>query len=171
MMHPFRCELCGETYVGAHPAERCPFCGAAGKYLLPAAEWMKYGKVEMCKQSYEDCQKALDLEMSNYVYYKCATAKAESQVSETIFKRFMKQELEHAETFAKAMGVELPPEPQASCADNDVENIAESNVHESIAVKFYIEAGRRAPEPRIQQIFRAFAEVENEHLVTLNMYK
>ena len=61
MMHPFRCELCGETYVGGYPAERCPFCGAAGKYLMPAAEWMKYGKIEMCKQSYEDCQKALDL--------------------------------------------------------------------------------------------------------------
>jgi len=171
MMNPYRCEICGETYVGSVPAERCPFCGVAGKYLMPAAEWMKWGKIEMCEQSYKDCQEALELEMSNYAYYKCATDKAEGQVTETIFKRFMKQELEHAETFAKAMGIELPVMPVVDCPADDVTNMEESNKHENMAIKFYIESARRAPEPRIRQIFRAFAEVENEHLVTLNLYK
>lgn len=171
MMNPFRCEICGETYVGSVAAERCPFCGALGKYLMPAAEWLKWGKVEMCQQSYDDCQKALDLEMNNYAYYKCAVAKAQSQVTETIFKRFMKQELEHAEVFAKVMGIDLPSEPKATCADDDVTNMEESNKHENMAIRFYIEAARRAPEFRVQQIFRTLAEVENEHLVTLNMYK
>lgn len=171
MLHPYRCEICGETYVGSSPAERCPFCGVAGKNLLPAAEWKKWGKVPMCEQSYQDCLKALELEMSNYVYYKCATAKAGSQVIETIFKRFMKQELEHVEVFAKAMGIELPAEPQVTCANDDVTNMEESNKHESAAIKFYIEAARRAPEFRIEQIFRAIAEIENEHLITLNLYK
>lgn len=171
MMHPFRCELCGETYMGSEPAERCPFCGAQGKYLLPAAEWFKYGKIEMCPQSYDDCQEALELELANYAYYKCAAERAESQVTETIFKRFMKQELEHAETFAKAMGIPLPKIPNIKCAEDDVTNMQESHEHEDKAIKFYIQAARRAPEPRIQQIFRTFAEVENEHLVTLNLYK
>ncbi|MFZ5753579.1 MAG: rubredoxin-like domain-containing protein [Bacillota bacterium] len=171
MMHPFRCEICGETYLGSSPPERCPFCGAAGKLVLPAAEWMNYGKIEMCQQSYEDCQKALELELNNYAYYKCAVARAQSQVTETIFKRLMKHELEHAEVFAKAMGIELPSAPDVTCAGDDVTNMAESNKHETMAIKFYIEAARRAPEPRIQQIFRAIAEVENEHLVTTNMYK
>lgn len=171
MMHPFRCELCGETYVGSYAPERCPFCGVAGKNVLPAAEWMNYGKIEMSKQSFEDCQKALDLEMNNYAYYKCATANAETQVTQTIFKRFMKQELEHAEVFAKAMGIELPKEPQVACAKDDAVNIEESNKHEQKAIKFYIEAAQRATEPRVQQIFRAFAEVESEHLVSLNNYK
>lgn len=171
MLHPFRCEICGETYVGSQPAERCPFCGAAGKNLLPAAEWKRWGKIEMCEQSYQDCLKALDLEMSNYAYYKCAAAKAQSQVTETIFKRFMKQELEHAEVFVKAMGIDLPAEPKVECADNDPANMEESNKHESMAIRFYIEAAGRAPEFRIQQIFRAIAEVENEHLITLNLYK
>lgn len=171
MMHPFRCELCGETYVGSYPPERCPFCGVTGKNVLSAAEWMNYGKIQMCEKSYEDCQKALELEVSNYAYYKCATAKAETQVTQTIFKRFMKQELEHAEVFAKAMGIDLPQEPQVSCASDDVTNMEESNKHEQKAIKFYIEAAQRAPEPRIQHIFRAFAEVESEHLVSLNNYK
>lgn len=171
MLHPYRCEICGETYVGSHPAERCPFCGAAGKHLLPAAEWKRWGKIEMSEQSYQDCQKALELEMNNYAYYKCAMNKAKSQVIETIFKRFMKQEMEHAETFAKAMGIDLPAEPQVACSDDDSTNMLESNKHESIAIQFYIEAAQRAPELRIEQIFRAIAEVENEHLVTLNLYR
>jgi hypothetical protein len=171
MMHPFRCEICGETYLGANPPERCPFCGAAGKLVLPAAEWMNYGKVEMCQQSYADCKKALELELNNYAYYKCAAASAQSQVTETIFKRLMKQELEHAEVFAKAMGIPLPADPVVECAGDDATNMEESNKHETMAIKFYIEAARRAPEPRIQQIFRAIAEVENEHLVTTNMYR
>lgn len=171
MMHPYRCEICGETYVGSCPAERCPFCGVIGENLLPAALWLRHEKVPMCKQSYEDCQKALELEMNNYAYYKCAAKKAENQINETIFKRFMKQELEHAEVFAKAMGIPLPPEPEVSCNDSDLINMEESNKHEKMAINFYIEAAKRAPEPRIQQIFRVLAEVENEHLVTLNMYK
>lgn len=171
MLHPFRCEICGETYVGGYPAERCPFCGAAGKNLLPAAEWINYGKIEMCEQSSEDCKKALELEMTNYAYYKCATAKAQTQVTQTIFKRFMKQEMEHAEVFAKALGIDLPQEPGVPCANDDVTNMEESNKHEQIAIKFYIEAANRAPEKRIQQIFRSIAEVENEHLITLNLYK
>lgn len=171
MMHPFRCEICGETYLGSNPPERCPFCGVAGKLVLPAAEWMNYGKIEMCQQSYEDCQKALELEINNYAYYKCAVAKAKSQVAETIFKRLMKQELEHAEVFAKAMGIPLPETPTVDCFNDDAANMEESNKHEKMAINFYIEAARRAPEPRIQQIFRAIAEVENEHLVTTNMYK
>jgi len=63
MMNPYRCEICGETYLGLNPPERCPFCGSAGKLVLPAAEWLNYGKVEMCKQSYKDCKKALMLEL------------------------------------------------------------------------------------------------------------
>ncbi len=171
MLHPFRCEICGETYVGSYAPERCPFCGVIGKNVLPAAEWMDYRKIDMSKQSYADCQKALELEMANYAYYKCATAKAQTQITQTIFKRFMKQELEHAEVFAKAMGIDLPDEPKVTCADDDFTNMEESNKHEQEAIKFYIEAARRAPEPRIQNIFRTFAEVENEHLVSLNLYK
>lgn len=170
MMHPYRCEICGDTFLGQNPPERCPFCGSAGKNVLPAAEWRNYGKVEMCQQSYEDCQKALNLELANAAYYKCSLSKAQNQITEAIFDRLMEQELEHAEVFARAMGIDLPGEMKRKCHDEDAKNMALSNKHETTAIKFYTEAMNRAPEPRIQQIFRAIAEVENEHLIITNIY-
>ena len=171
MMNPYRCEICGEPYLGPNPPERCPFCGSAGKLVLPAAEWLNYGKVEMCEQSYQDCKKALELELDNYAYYKCSVSKADNQVTEAIFKRLAEQELEHAEVFAEAMGIPLPEVPECKCCSkDDSNNYVKSNKHESRAINFYIEAANRAPEPRIKQIFRAISEVENQHLILTNMY-
>lgn len=170
MMNPYRCEICGETTLTANPPQRCPYCGSAGKRVVPAAEWIEYGKVNMCEQSYKDCRKALELEIDNYFYYKCSAKKAENQVTEAIFKRLMKQEYEHAEVFSDAMGIEFPEVLIERCADSDYINMKQSNKHEARAVDFYTRVATRAPEPRIKEIFRAIAEVEEEHLIITNMY-
>lgn len=169
-MHPYRCEICGETTLMSNPPQRCPFCGSNQIRVLPAAEWIDYGEVDMSEQSYEDCKKALDLELKNYAFYKCAAANADNQVTQAIFNRLMKQELEHAEVFAEAMGIPLPEAPESDCSSVDFKNMRLSNKHETRAIKFYTEVMNRATEPRIQQIFRAIAEVENEHLIVTNMY-
>ncbi|GAA0180159.1 hypothetical protein SH2C18_29020 [Clostridium sediminicola] len=170
MMNPYRCEICGETSLMDNPPQRCPFCGAIRKRVVPAAEWIEYGKVNMSEQSYKDCQKALELEIANYLYYKCSAANAENQVTEAIFNRLMKQEFEHAEVFADAMGISFNKALKQCCADNDFKNLKESNKHEVKAVEFYTEVATRAPEPRIKEIFRAIAEVEQQHLIITNMY-
>ena len=171
MMNPYRCEICGETYLGLNPPERCPFCGSAGKMVLPAAEWLNYGKVEMCKQSYKDCKKALKLELDAYAFYKCSASKSDNQVTEAIFQRLMDQELEHAEVFAKAMGIPLPEVPECQCCSSkDYCNYVKANKDESGAISFYTKVANRSPEPRIQQIFRAISDVENQHLILTNMY-
>lgn len=169
-MHPYRCAICGETSFMSSAPERCPFCGSAKKYVIPAAEWIDYGKVDMCRQSYKDCLKALELELNNYAYYKCSADNAENQVTEAIFKRLMKQEFEHAEVFSDALGIELTEEKIRKCCHSDYKNMKNSNAHESKAITFYTEVANRAPEPRIRQIFRAIAEVENAHLIITNMY-
>ncbi len=169
-MNPYRCQICGETSLVSTPPERCPYCGSAGKRVLPAAEWIDYGEVEMSHQSFLDCLYAIELELDNYYYYKCAAAKAENQVTEAIFKRLMKQEFEHAEVFSEAIGIELPKIFTEECADSDFINMKESNKHEVRAVKFYTDVANRAPEPRIREIFRAIAEVEEEHLMMTNVY-
>ncbi|HEX3032994.1 MAG TPA: ferritin family protein [Bacillota bacterium] len=137
---------------------------------MPAAEWLSVGQVKMCRQSYEDCQKALELELNNAAYYKCSLGNAGNQITEAMFDRLMEQELEHAEIFATALGVETPALVTRKCHEDDGKNLRLSNRHEAIAIKFYTEAANRAPEPRIVQIFRALAEVENQHLVLTNTY-
>lgn len=170
MMNPYRCQICGETSLMSAPPERCPFCGAAGKRVVPAAEWIEYGKVEMSEQSCKDCYKALDLELSNHCYYKCSAENAGNQVTEAIFCRLMEQEEEHAEVFAEALGISFPEIFAKKCANDDFTNMIESNKHEVRAVDFYTEVANRAEEPRIKEIFQALAEVEQEHLIITNMY-
>ncbi|MFZ3172091.1 MAG: ferritin family protein [Carboxydocellales bacterium] len=169
-MHPYRCEICGETFLGANPPDRCPFCGSAMKLIVPAAEWRNFGKIAMCEQSLEDCQKALMLEINNAAYYKCAAAKAQNQITEAIYTRLMKHEMEHAEVLATVMGKEAPELPNRSCYDEDAKNMIVSSKHESTAISFYTQVMNRAPEPRLQQIFRALAEVETQHLILANIY-
>lgn len=170
MMNPYRCAICGETSLVSSAPERCPFCGSEKKHLLAAAEWLEHGKVKMCRQSYRDCLKALGLEINNYAYYKCSAEKAENQVTQAIFNRLMKQEWEHAEVFADALGIEIPEERIRECCNSDFENMKNSNAHEAVAITFYTEVANRAPEPRIKEIFRAISEVENEHLILTNTY-
>lgn len=172
MLDPYRCQICGETYLGESPPGRCPFCGAHGRWMVRAAEWIRYGKVDMCEQSQKDCLDALQLETGNAAFYKCAQKNAETQVTEAIFKRLQKQELEHAELIAEMAGLPEPALPEENCAgNNDMENLAQAHGREQRAVRFYLQVAERAPEKRVQEVFRALAEVEMEHLKISNVYR
>jgi len=172
MMHPFRCQICGESYLGGYPPERCPFCGAHGRWMVGAAEWIRSGKTEMCEQSKQDCLAAMQLEVGNAAFYKCAQNNAQTQITESIFKRLHKQELEHAELLAEMVGVPEAALPAESCAgDNDAQNLTEAHAREQRAIIFYLQAADRAPEKRVQEVFRALAEIEAEHLKISNVYR
>ena len=47
MFNAYRCEICGETYIGSEKPANCPFCGAHKPYLkeLDEFELLKPGKV------------------------------------------------------------------------------------------------------------------------------
>lgn len=172
MFSPYRCQICGETYLGSAAPDRCPFCGAHGRWMMGAAEWVKTGKVEMCEQSLQDCLKAIELEVNNAAFYKCAQKNAETQVTEAIFKRLHKQELEHAELLAEMAGVADPGLPEVTCAgNNDAQNLADAHAREQRAIRFYLQVADRAPEKRVQDVFRALADIEAEHLKISNIYR
>lgn len=172
MFNPYRCQICGETYLGSAAPDRCPFCGAHGRWMVGAAEWAKTGKIELCQQSYDDCLQAIDLEVNNAAFYKCAQQNAQTQVTEGIFKRLHKQEMEHAELLAEMAGVEEPALPAASCAANDdAQNLADAHAREQRAIQLYLQFADRAPEKRVQDVFRALADIEAEHLKISNIYR
>ena len=171
MFKAYRCQICGESYLGEMTPDRCPFCGAHERYLMTAAEWMDYGAIELSEQSREDCERALELEMNNMAFYKCAAAVTENQVMQSFFKRLSKQEGEHAELIAEMMGVDEPEAPDVECSDDDYENMKEAHRRETRAIKFYQQVARRAPELRVQQVFSALTDVENEHLMISGVFK
>jgi len=173
-MHPFRCQVCGETYLGNTPPDRCPYCGASGSELKKAALWYDRGKIDMSEQSYRNCAKALELELNNTAFYKCAAANASNHISQGIFKRLAKQELEHAELLAKAMGIELPQHSSGECLGTDNENFTKAHLHEDMAINFYLQSAAEAAknnEEHVAYIFRHLSEIESEHLILTNIYK
>lgn len=173
-MRPYRCQVCGETYLGEHPPDRCPFCGAAGSEMKKAALWYDRGKVDMSQQSRDNLTKALGLEIRNVAFYKCASDNAGTHITKAIFKRLSKQEMEHAELICKALGIEIPAVEQTQCKVNDAENFVEAHQYEDEAIKFYLQAAQEAitsKEPEVAYMFRALAEIESEHLILSNSYK
>lgn len=170
-VHPYRCQICGESYLGPTAPERCPFCGAGGHHLVSAAEWIDHGKQELSGQSVADVRRAVELELNNAAFYTCCRYKAQSQITEAIFARLAKQEAEHAELLSEMLGAEMGGKPEVGCSDVDEDNFAEAHKREKRASTFYLQVAGRAPERRIKEVFYALAEIETEHLKISNLYR
>lgn len=170
-MKPYRCQICGETYLGREAADRCPYCGAPGHKLVSPAEYMEYGVIDISEESRQACLKAIELEVNNTAYYKKCASAAENQISKAIFKRLAKHEDEHAELLADMLGIEEEDLPEVSIPGNDRERFEEAHRHEKKAIDFYLELARNAPEPRVKEVFSALSDIELEHLNMSNIYK
>jgi len=168
---PWRCQICGETYLGSEAPDRCPYCGAEGENVKSAAYYLEYGEVEMSEQSRKDCLEALRLELNNEKFYEKCAEEAENQISRAIFKRLGKQEGEHAEVFEDMLGEEIELKEEVQIPDNDYDRFTEAHEHEKMAIDFYLKVARRAPEKRVKDVFRAISDVENEHLIMSNTFK
>jgi len=170
-MRPFRCLICGETYIGRQAPDRCPFCGVEGRFLVDAAEYVAYDGTQMCERSQEHVRQAMKVEASNVAFYQCAAGKAKSEVIRALFKRIGKHELEHLELLAKHLGVEPPKAEPEECSDDQVDNMAKAHAREDRAVKMYMGFASEAPEARLKQVFSAIAGIEQEHYNLFNTFR
>jgi rubrerythrin len=166
-MRVYRCLICGDAYVGYEKPTNCPFCGAHEEYLVEAAKWEDRNKgVSLTEISKKNLEKALELEMSNSAFYRCAAENATDIVVQAMFKALAKIEAEHASTICKVLGIPKPDisKVQVHCSKNDIENLKESTERETRASNFYAKAGEEATEPRVKELFMALVEIEKDHL-------
>ena len=170
-MRPFRCLICGETYIGRYAPDRCPFCGVEGRYLADAAEYVSHDGMEMCEKSREHVQKAMEVEKSNVAYYTSCARKAKSEVVRALFKRISKHEFEHLQLLSKHLGAQAPSIGSEDAAEEDAENMKKAHDREDRAVKMYMGFALEAPEPRMKEVFRAIAGIEQEHYKLFNTYR
>ena len=47
MVKLWRCEICGDPYIGTAPPNRCPFCGAYENFIVEAREFQETFDVEL----------------------------------------------------------------------------------------------------------------------------
>ena len=161
------CKICGEAYIGEEAPSRCPFCGAYKKYFVESTKYDDTGAwdVELNEKDKANAEKALEVEISNNIFYKCASGKVPELDGQKLFKILAKVEGEHAAVWKKILKLDKVDFPKYDkCAAEYNPNLEESHSREDRAIKFYGQAAAEAKNSRVKEIFKAFVEVETDHL-------
>ncbi|TXT55457.1 MAG: Rubrerythrin [Promethearchaeota archaeon] len=162
----FVCEICGEAYIGEETPDRCPFCGAPQENLVDAKDYddSDAWALELNETDKANVEKALEVEISNDVFYKCASKKTPEVEGQKMFKILSKVEGEHASVWKKILDLDKIDKWKEKCATNFIKNLEDSHSREERAINFYRKAAEEATHPRVKRIFEAFVEVETDHL-------
>lgn len=161
------CKICGEAYINDGKPNRCPFCGAYNRYLVEAKDYDDTGSwdVELNEVDRANAEKALGVEISNTLFYKCSSKKVDELDGQKLFKILSKVEGEHASVWKKILKMDkLKWEPAETCEAEYKADLEDSHFREERAIKFYTGAAIAAKSPRVKEIFEAFVEVETDHL-------
>ncbi|MBN1823816.1 MAG: hypothetical protein JW803_05800 [Endomicrobiales bacterium] len=164
MVRLWRCEICGDPYIGNNPPDNCPFCGAHKKYIAEAKIAHVSFDADLNETDRKNAEKALDVEVSNAAFYFCAARKTSYHEGKLLFKALAKIEAEHASIWKKILKMNSVPERTETCSEKNLENLNESHLRESRAIQFYKKAASESENKRIKQIFEALVEIESDHL-------
>ncbi len=170
MVKLFRCQICGDPYVGETAPDNCPFCGAHKPHIKEASQAQAVFDLELNDTDKANAEHALEVEVSNAAFYGCASESSEDEYARLLFKALKKVEAEHASIWKKILKLESVPEGNETCKNTNSENLAESKARETRAIEFYKKAAQEAQNPRIKEIFESLVEIEKDHLVFSESY-
>lgn len=165
-MKIFRCQICGDPYLGSAKPSNCPFCGAPAKYIVLAREWREREVVQLSQKSRQNLERALELEVNNTRFYRCSAQATDDEEARAMFTALSRIESEHASTISKILGIAKPPieDDPSACPPALAKNLAEAHDREQNATAFYGKAAKEAEEPRVKEIFTALVEIESDHI-------
>ena len=164
MVKLWRCEICGDPYIGENPPDNCPFCGAHRKYIKETKKANVDFNVDLNEKDRKNSEHALQVEISNSAFYFCAAEKTDDIEGKLLFKALGKVEAEHANIWRKILKLTSVPKDNEPCHINNKENLEESHARETRAIEFYKKAASESKSERVKQIFEALVEVETDHL-------
>jgi rubrerythrin len=160
----WRCEICGDPYVGSNPPDNCPFCGAHRKYIKPVKRAKVSFDVVLSDKDRASVEHALEVEVSNSTFYFCAAEETDDGEGKLLFKALGKVEAEHAAIWKKILKLKKVPDGKETCHVKNRENLEESHARETRAINFYRRAAADSDNRRVKVIFKALVEVETDHL-------
>lgn len=182
----WRCIICGEIYIGPDPPARCPFCGAyktlnlglrvfeqkSGLNALGArceSEKLKGIIIETLLAEHEDAER----------YARLASLYDAHMAEHALFTRLATVEREHAEVFVRETKFDpalAPPRVTlggATAAEAVVAGVRVMIEREKGAAKTYLKYAETAESKaceRLGEVWRAFAEVEEDHMALLQQH-
>jgi rubrerythrin len=162
----YKCQICGDPYLGDDAPINCPYCGAKQHHFVDALEYVNKFTQE---NNFTDDEKAnfaaaLDIEIANASFYKAASANAKDDFHKSLFKALMKVESEHASIFAKHLKISKSALIDVAASDDGDTNLQESHRREEIAIESYKKFADTATTPRAIEVFSALVEIEADHL-------
>ena len=160
----YRCEICGDAYIGFNPPPNCPFCGAHIEYIKEAKEADVNFDIDLTAKDRANAEHALQVEISNAAFYMCAAGQTDDPEGKILFKALGKIEAEHASIWRKILKLGAVKPGTDTCHTQNVENLKESHARETRAIDFYRKAAAEADHPRIRQLFAALVDIETDHL-------
>ncbi len=166
-MKLWRCQICGDPYLGEQKPVNCPFCGAHERLMVLQGDFEnRIGAIpDLTDTTRKNLEAALELEIANTQFYACAARKSETDEAKNLFKVLSKVESEHASVLCKALGIKKPAIEEADICGGDFQkNLAESHRREERAIKHYGKFLSEATESRGQEIFAALVAIESDHL-------
>ncbi|MBR9690354.1 ferritin [Candidatus Woesearchaeota archaeon] len=167
MFQLFRCQICGDPYLGDEAPSKCPFCGAPKEYTKDEKQYIDHFKenIKFTDGEIEAFKKALDLEIGNASFYLKASSTSSDEFHKSLFKALFKVESEHADVFVKHLKITKPEFDKTIEASTDGhENLEESHRRERIAIDAYSQMLTQSTTPRAKEIFEALVKVETDHL-------
>lgn len=164
MVKLWRCEICGDPYIGNAPPLNCPFCGAHLPYIKEAKMLNVSFDVTLSDKDRANAERALQVEVSNSTFYFCAAVKTNDDEGKLLFKALGKIEAEHAAIWRKILKLSKVPTGNETCHTGNAENLKESHAREERAIAFYNKAAGESDNARVKQIFTALVEIETDHL-------
>ena len=164
MIKLFRCEICGDPYIGEEPPKNCPFCGAHEDYIKEAKDAKVNFNVSLNEKDKANAEHALQVEVSNAAFYECAAAKTDDEEGKLLFKSLKKVEAEHASIWRKILKLDKTPEGKEECFVVNKDNLEESHAREERAIEFYRKAAVESENERLKEIFLELVEIETDHL-------
>jgi rubrerythrin len=171
MTNLYRCNICGEAYVGELKPSHCPFCGAHRHWLIDAKDYVKPQPPKLTEISRKNLQFTYNLEINASQIYHCIRKKTKDEFILGMFKAISKVELEHAELVGKLInkdpGCEIPFNEEL-CTEDRKESLDKTKILETKAINNYKKFLNEATEPRVKDIFQALIEIEQDHLDLVN---
>lgn len=164
MVKLWRCEICGDPYIGDEAPANCPFCGAKRKYIKEFKDAEVNFDVELNEKDKANAEHALQVEISNAAFYFCAAEKTDDEEGKKLFKALGKVEAEHATVWQKILKLSEIKRGNDACFTANKENLEESHKRETRAIEFYKKAAGESENQRVKEIFEVFVEVETDHL-------
>ena len=164
MVKLWRCQICGDPYIGEEAPTNCPFCGAHQDNIKEFRDSVANYDVEMTETDRKNVETALKLELGNAAFYFCAAGKTNDEEGKKLFKALGKVEKEHADIWKKILKLDSIELGEEQCSIENKDNLQESHDREERAIDFYRKSAEEADNDRIKELFLAIVEVETDHL-------